>query len=386
MKKRSIFNSKFFYRLTALIFALLLFVYVNSGHLSSTRNSSNSGTGTNGMLMSNKTVTLTANLKVNIDSDKYFVSGYPDKVKVKVSGPSAMVKTIQNTRNFDVYADLNGLGVGTHRVKLKTSGINRELTARVIPSKISVKISQRETATLPIQVRFDSSRIAEGYAAGKATSSYQVAQISGSADDISKIDSVVADISLPRDTRESYSRNVILRAIDSNGRTLGVNISPETVRVNVQVYRASASKKVSLNLVKRGQGVSGKSYELSTDTSRVTIRGTKEALDNMSSLTVPVSVAGINHSTTKSIQINPNKDGITSVEPESISVRIRVGDSGDFADQEDSMDSSKSSSASAKSKNDSSSETSYSASSSSSSSSSAAESSSSKQSQKTSNK
>ena len=384
MKKRSIFNSKFFYRLTALIFALLLFVYVNSGHLSSTRNSSNSGTGTNGMLMSNKTVTLTANLKVNIDSDKYFVSGYPDKVKVKVSGPSAMVKTIQNTRNFDVYADLNGLGVGTHRVKLKTSGINRELTARVIPSKISVKISQRETATLPIQVRFDSSRIAEGYAAGKATSSYQVAQISGSADDISKIDSVVADISLPRDTRESYSRNVILRAIDSNGRTLGVNISPETVRVNVQVYRASASKKVSLNLVKRGQGVSGKSYELSTDTSRVTIRGTKEALDNMSSLTVPVSVAGINHSTTKSIQINPNKNGITSVEPESISVR--VGDSGDFADQEDSMDSSKSSSASAKSKNDSSSETSYSASSSSSSSSSAAESSSSKQSQKTSNK
>ena len=80
-------------------FALLLSFYVTSEKGNTTR-SGNSGTF-GSSLVSNKTITLETDLKLNVNSDKYFVSGYPDVVKVKISGPSALVIAAKNTQNFE---------------------------------------------------------------------------------------------------------------------------------------------------------------------------------------------------------------------------------------------------------------------------------------------
>ena len=53
-------------------------------------------------------------LDLTVNSQKYVVSGYPQYVKVKISGPSALVTTTMNTQNFKVYANLNNLGSGEH--------------------------------------------------------------------------------------------------------------------------------------------------------------------------------------------------------------------------------------------------------------------------------
>lgn len=329
MKHRmSIFNTRLFYRIVALIFAILLFVYVNFGHLSSTRDANNTGTGTDGMLMSTKSVTLTTDLKVNLDSDKYFVSDYPEKVKVKITGPAAMVKTVQNTRNFDVYADLNDLGIGRHTVKLKTSGLNQELNVKVIPEEVTFNIRKRKSVTLPIQVRYDDDQIAKGYAVSKAYANTQVAQVTGAVSDVNRIDSIVADVALPSGLKDNYSRSVMLRALDANGKTLNVNIAPETARVTVQVYRATSTKEVNIKLVTSGQGIAGKQYDLTSATTKVTLHGTKAALQKIDVLEVPVSINGISHTVTQTVQLDPRKDGITTVEPGSISVKISVSDSG----------------------------------------------------------
>ena len=325
MKKfQDLFNTKFIYALISLVFTLMLFTYVSTEVGISTSNQSSDIKRT--ALMSNESVTIQMPLKVNIDDDKYFVAGCPETVKVKLTGPRALVTAAENTRNFDVYVNLAELKLGTHTVTLKTSGLNKEITAAIEPEKIKVKISKKATATFPVQVRFDPGQIAKGYAAGNASASRQVVTVTGAKADVAKIESVVADVDLTSGVKSTVTKSVLLQAIDKNGKVLDVVISPETLRVTVPIYQATTSKRVNLNLVSSGTGLTNKHYSFYSDTKSVVVYGTKEALSKLTTLDVPVSITGVNESLTRTIQITPTISGITSVSPSTINVKITVTD------------------------------------------------------------
>lgn len=328
MKFPKIDNTKFFYQLVSLLFALLLFFYVNYQRLGSTRTTDNK-TQAPAVLMTNKTVKMTMPLAVNVDNDKYFVTGYPEKVHVKLSGPSAMVKAMDNTRNFEVYADLSKLKSGTHTVKFRTSGLSKEITASIDPDSAVIKIERCKTITMPIQTRYDTGQISRGYAAGTPILSSQTTSITGGQKSIKKIVSVVANVNLPDGTNSAYSKNVILQAIDKNGKTVpNVVISPETVHVTVPINLATSTKTVPLLLEAGAGGVSGKSYNFTSPTKSITLHGTKTALKSISSYRLKVPIVGINSTTTKTIKISPTEAGITSVSPNSLQVTIEVQSSG----------------------------------------------------------
>ncbi|WP_334116821.1 CdaR family protein [Ligilactobacillus sp.] len=328
MKFPKIDNTKFLYQLVSLLFALLLFFYVNYQRLGSTRTTDGKSQSP-AVLMTNKTVRMTMPLAVNVDNDKYFVTGYPEKVKVRLSGPSAMVKAMDNTRNFEVYADLSKLKTGTHTVKFKTSGLSKELTASIEPDSAVIRIERRRTITMPIQSRYDAGQISSGYAAGTPTLSSQTASITGGQRSIRKIVGVVANVNLPDGTSSAYSKNVVLQAIDKNGKTVpNVVISPETVHVTVPVNLATSTKTVPLLLEAGAGGVSGKSYNFSSTTKSITLHGTKTALKSISSYRLKVPIVGIDSTTTKTIKISPTEAGITSVSPNSVQVTIEVQSSG----------------------------------------------------------
>ncbi len=312
------------YRLLSLFFALLLFFYVSYQRLGTTRVSDKEVA--NSKLTTTKTLSLKVPLTLNVDNSKYYVTGYPEEVKVDISGPSALVTTLDNTRNFEVYADLSDLKSGTHTVRLKTSGFNKELSVALSPEKIKVKIAPKKTAKMPIQVRYDTSLIQNGYVAGSPSLSTQTVDVTGAKADIDKLDSVVANLNLPENSHGDYGRTVLLQALDKEGHALPVSLSPETVKVNLPISQA---KEVKLELVTENNGVPGKTYQLSTETKTVKLRGTKSALDKLNSLRVPVSVTGVNESTTKTVSLSPTKAGVASVTPASIVVQITVDDEQD---------------------------------------------------------
>lgn len=328
MKFPKIDNTKFLYQLVSLLFALLLFFYVNYQRLGATRTTDNKAQAP-AVLMTNKTVKMTMPLAVNVDNDKYFVTGYPERVQVKLSGPSAMVKAMDNTRNFEVYADLSKLKAGTHNVKFKTSGLNKEVTASIEPDSAVIRIERRKTITMPIQARYDTGQISSGYAAGTPALSSQTASVTGGQKSIKKIVGVVANVNLPEGTNSAYSKNVILQAIDKNGKTVpDVVISPETVHVTVPINLATSTKTVPLLLEAGAGGVSGKSYNFTSPTKSITLHGTKTALKSISSYRLKVPIVGIDNTTTKTIKISPTEAGITSVSPNSVQVTIEVQSSG----------------------------------------------------------
>ena len=262
-------------------------------------------------------------LKVNVSS-KYFVEGYPENVKVKINGPAALVQTAENTKNLQAYADLEGLKPGKHTVKLKVSGVSHELSANVQPEKVTVTISKKATATFPIQVRFDSTLIGNGYAAGIASSNYSRAKVIGSRSSINAVTNVVANVSLPEGVQHSVTQNVTLEALDENGKPLNVVIEPTTVKATVPIYAATTTKKVNIHLVASGGGDNTKNYSLSTDTKTVTVTGTKQALSRLQSLNVAVPVSGVTSNTTKTVPIDTIQNGIIAVSPSSINVQITV--------------------------------------------------------------
>ncbi|PWT29899.1 hypothetical protein DKZ27_09440 [Limosilactobacillus reuteri] len=237
---KGFFRRKWFLRIISLILALFLFMYVNgskSGFLrQNTRNNNQSSA-----LMSNKSVTLRMPLDVTIDNNKYIVSGYPQYVKVKVTGPSALVTTTSNTQNFKVYADLSDLTPGKHRVKLKTSGLNSELTSKIEPQYINVNIQPRKTITMKVTIRLSTRDLDNGYKLGRTHSDIQTVQVTGSRDEVNKVNRIVAFVAIPHDAKDNIARQVTLQAIDRNGQTLNVVTSPTTTNVSIPISAGSQS-------------------------------------------------------------------------------------------------------------------------------------------------
>lgn len=235
-KKGSFFGSVWFMRIASLILAIFLFMYVNSdknGFLRQTTRGSDSGSA----LMSNKAVSIRMPLEMKMNSQKYVVTGYPQYVKVRVSGPSAMVTTVSNTQNFKVYADLTKLGTGTHTVSLKESGLNSELRSRINPQTIKVNIQPRSTITAPVEVKLNSKSVSGGYHVGTPKPAMKTVQISGARNQVKKVARVIAYVDVPKDANSNFSRQVTLQAVDKKGRTVNVVIMPSSISVEVPISK-----------------------------------------------------------------------------------------------------------------------------------------------------
>lgn len=238
-KKGSFFGNIWFMRIASLLLAIFLFMYVNSsknGFLRQTTRGSDSGSA----LMSNKSVTIRMPLELKMNSQKYVVTGYPQYVKVRVSGPSAMVTTVTNTQNFKVYADLTKLGVGSHTVSLKESGLNSELRSKINPQAIKVNIQPRSTITAPVEVKLNSHSVNGGYHVGNPKPSMKTVQISGARNQVKKVAKVIAYVDVPKDASANFSRQVTLQAVDKNGHAVNVVVMPSSISVEVPISKQTS--------------------------------------------------------------------------------------------------------------------------------------------------
>jgi len=299
---------KTLYSLVCLVLAILLAVYVNEQHgVNITREGPNeSKIGDFKGLVSTKKATVTVPLQLNgLDADKYYVAGAPETVKVEIEGAAALVTTAQNTKNFQVYADLTDLDIGDHRVTLKESGLNTGLTFKIIPERLDITIAKRATATHDVQVKFNESAIAEGYHVGKVTSSVDKVEISGRADAVWAVDRVIANVQLKRDTTNTVNRSVVLQAVDANGTPINVGISPQIAKVEIPVIAGDGNRDIPIKFV--GENGELSRYEITGSLNEVRVSGKVSELDVLKSIEVPINLEGITEETTKTLTIKAPK-------------------------------------------------------------------------------
>ncbi|APX72379.1 CdaR family protein [Companilactobacillus allii] len=321
---KKIINSNYFYAFISLCAAIWLFLTVSSPGVGSTRDSNQSSTST-----VNTKTTLTVPLQIQANTNDYYITGYPESVKITIEGPSALVTATKNTQNFNVYLNLKKLATGQHSVEVKESGLNSELTYSIKPSTVTVNIQKRKTKTFAVDVDYSKSALASGYSAGKITLSPETVSVTGAASEVKKIKKVVVKPILPKGIKTTFDQEVLVQALDKNGKTVNVTLDPQTVHVKIPI--SMPSKEVSINLTQKGTTSSDFSFE--SDVKTIRIYGSQDQLDDIDdSIDVPIDVSNVTTDTKKTINLTDVLDNVVATDPESIDVTIKVTDSNSSSD------------------------------------------------------
>ena len=316
-----LYNSSWFTKLIALAFAILLFTYVNYENNSKLLTTN----PLNGVSTSSSKIITNLPIVVDIDQDKYFVSGFPETASIEISGPTNIVSQTIANKAFDITAqNLNELGVGVHTINLVAEGLSSDLNYTITPSEITIEIKEKRVETFKVDVIFDDSKLATGYVAEEPILNYETVEVSGAASTIEKIDSVQAFVPSSEEIKTDLKKTVSVDALDANGNQLDVIINPKEVTVSIRVN--INSKPLPLKLIETGTPETDYEYELGIEDEKntlISVTGKPEILDNLSSYPLEIDVTGIKETTTKDVNL-PLVDGLSSITPEKIAIRITV--------------------------------------------------------------
>lgn len=312
------YDKPWFYKLFSLILAIVLVAFVDNTQVNVNNQSKVQETASTKQAINMA-------LQVSVDADKYYVTGYPSKVKVTLEGSNALVTSTVNTQNFRVYIDLSKLSVGEHKVPIKVSGLPSQLSYKLSQKYTTVNIQKRKSRTMAVQIGYNKNAVAKGYDIGTATVKPETVEVTGALSEVKRIDRIQAQLTVPNASNHTIRRNVMLVALDSKGRQLNVVINPSTATVTLPISVSKKTVKLKLNAA---NGSSKKVYSLTAKQDQVTIYGQKEALDKIKSLTLNVDLTNIKSSTTRSYRL-PVPSGVAWVDPSSVDVRISVSDADD---------------------------------------------------------
>lgn len=311
------------YLVVSLIFSVALFSYVattNQGAQNSqTQEQLNSGKFISS-LASQRKVKLTLPLQLDVDSARYFVTGAPENVTVRLIGPTALVTAAVNTKNFEVYANLRNLTLGNHTVALKIRGLSKDISAEVIPERIAINLAQRSTRNLPVKVQYNEDNVADGYDIGETRSSVQTVQVTGPVDQINRINQIVAQLPVPNNAHRTITQRVPLQALDAKRNVLDIIMTPQSTVITLPITPGKGNKLVPVVL--KATGSNANNYTLTATVNEVNIEGKQQVLNDIKQITVDVDVSGITAPTTRDVKI-AKFDGVDKFNPTSLMVNIQ---------------------------------------------------------------
>lgn len=322
MKKKDadFFEKKWFLLGISLLVAILLFTYAyseNYGLSTINRNSS---------ISTSKQETISnVPIQVDIDTDRYFISGLPETVVLTLKGPeSVLVQTISAADYRVVSEDLNSLGAGKYTVQLRVENLSNEIEYQITPSRVNVVIEERVSIDSPVEVRFDESLVDPEYKAGNPVLSADTVTLTGPASTIARVENVYVTVPAENGLTNSINMNTVVQVEDSDGNKLNVSVEPQ--EVNVKIPITLYGKVVPLVVQQIGIPAENKEYtiEISGD-DVITLTGDISFLEEIDQVALPVSVTGIEENTTQTIVI-PVPNETLLVTPTSVMVTITVND------------------------------------------------------------
>lgn len=311
-------------RILSIVIAIGLFTFVN--YENSTRFQSNNPT--DGASITSSEIIANLPIEVNIDTERYFVSGIPDSATLRIEGPQAILFQTIATQNFTIATpDLNEYGEGTHAIDLEVHGLSNDITASISPANVSLTIEEKMVEEHGLEIQLDDDlQLAEGYEVLEPSVSVDTVTISGAATTMSQIDRVVVEVSSDdTDIKNDILSSAQVLVLDANENLLNVNVSPAQVEILAPVIRTQ--KEVPI-VLRAGNGrIPGYSYDISlsnAEADSITVRGEPEAIAELANLVIDVNFNGMTESSLKVIPIENLPEGIEEVSRDEIEVLIEV--------------------------------------------------------------
>lgn len=313
-------NNRWVMKIIALLLAFMLYMSV------SIENSSTQQTDSPPSPFSGSTDVQTVTdvpVETFYDRENLVVSGVPQSVTVTLEGPTASVKPTALQKDFEIFADLSNLGIGTHEVTLESRNLSDRLEVRIEPSVASVTIHERISEDFPVDVDFiNRGQMEEGYQAEQPIVKPNIVKVTGSRELIESIALVKARVDL-KGVNESIEQQSRVTVYDREGNTLNVEIDPPVVDVNVPI--TSPFKSVPLKINRKGSLKEGLSIiNIEAVPNEITVYGPKSAIDKLEFIdNIELDLTEITESTTIEVDV-PVPDGVKRVVPEKVKINVEV--------------------------------------------------------------
>lgn len=316
-------DNKWFPRIIAVFFAILLFSFVY--YEEESRNLSTNPT--DGASITGAEVLTNMPIDIDIDREQYFVSGIPETATIRLEGPQAILTQTLATQNFNIVTpDLNELGPGTHTVRLEADGLSSQLEYTISPSEFTLTVEEKKVEDFEVRVEFNElTHLADGYTAGTPVLSTESVRVSGAESTMEQIsDVMVVVVPEESDITDDIQMTLNVLVLNATGDPLDVNIDPQQIDVRIPVEGTQRS--VPIVLKQTGTGDESYQYDLEFaqgQPENVMLTGETDVLEALNNYSLDVDISGITESTVRTVPFIL-QEGITETDPQELEVLIRV--------------------------------------------------------------
>lgn len=307
-------------KLIALLIAILLFASVND----KIKNFS---------VLGNKEIAATTwvqdiPLDVDYDRDKFYISGIPNTISVKISGSSVQLQKANLLKSVKAKLNLRDMEIGDNQsVKVEIEGLDSGMSGVGDPEYLTVSVREKKTKEFKVVPFVKKERILTGYSIKSSSVSDETVKISGSKDSLENIYEVRAESSNKTKINKDIKEEVTLVAYDKDySKIEDIEIEPKTTIMTVQVNDIEKEVPVIVNTV--GVLPAGRSLvSLTSDPEKILIRANSdEELKKVSAIYVDVELTNIDADETikTNLKIYTNGDHEIALDTKVAQVTIKT--------------------------------------------------------------
>ncbi len=226
--------------------------------------------------------------------DGMAISDKVETARVRISGNANIMDEI-TVSNIDISADLAGLDLGSHTVRLKVDLPSGVQLVSIDHNEVMLIIEKLSETQRSVKVYMAGTDVADGFTALDPVLMPEVVVLSGSSDKLALVDSVYVSVDIG-DADENYRAVLPVNVVDANGNSLLSWVTPQPTAVDVLVPVVSdlPSKVVPVRVTISGAPAAG--YMVSRiviDPAVATVYAPQNVLDSLDYVyTSAVNISG----------------------------------------------------------------------------------------------
>lgn len=250
----------------------------------------------------------------------------PTTAQVTIRALDSVWRSLQSG-DIQLNADLSQLGPGTHTVPIQgiLSGINGGAIVRIQPNRITLDLAARGESMINVSVHFTSDPPV-GYVA-EAEPSQPAVKVSGAQEKVNQVSAVLARVDL-QDQRASFSRRVLLSAVDAEGKVVSdVELSPADIVIMVDVRQRADVTELTVD-PRFVPGTLSPGYirpDYRWEPRRIFVRGDADVIAALNGIapTEPIDLTGRTQTFTQVVKVLLPA-GVTMPDPTDITVTVTI--------------------------------------------------------------
>ena len=238
--------------------------------------------------------------KVNIiyNEENYVVEGVPETVDITLIGSKSNLYLAKQIGDHEVVLDLTDYDPGTYKVKLKYNHSMNNVSYKLDPGTVSIKISEKESEIFNLSYDLvNENKLDKKLNISSVKLDKSEVIVKGSRETLDTISNVKALVDVEAagltNKGEYEVDSIKLVAYDHNGNKVNnVEMVPNNISAKVKVE--SYSVELPVKVVTTGNITTGYALNsINSSVTKVTVYGDQSVLDSLTSIEAPIDITGL---------------------------------------------------------------------------------------------